>query len=61
VGDFTRSVTDGIAGLLAGAATALVDAFWTIVHQGQVLLPGPLFPLAVGGALLALIIWTFRK
>jgi hypothetical protein len=61
VGDITRSVADGIAGLLAGAAAALGDAFWAIVHQGQAWLPGPLFPLVVGGAFLALLFWTLRK
>ncbi len=61
VGDLTRSVADGVSGLVFGAVGALVDAFWTIVHQGQAWLPGPLFPLAVGGAFRALLLWTLRK
>jgi len=61
VGDFTRGIADGVAGLLSGAASALIDAFWTIVRQGQAWLPGPLFPLVVGGAFLALLFWTLRK
>jgi hypothetical protein len=61
LGDLSRSVADGIAGLLDGAAAALAAGFWAIVHQGQALLPGPLFPIAVGGAFLALLIWTLRK
>jgi len=61
VGDLTRSVADGIGSLVAAAAAALVDAFWTIVHQLQVWLPGPLFPIVVGGGFLALLLWTLRK
>jgi hypothetical protein len=61
VGDLSRSVADGIAGLVGGAIAALVDAFWTIVHQGQAILPGPLFPVVVGGLFLALLLWTLRK
>jgi hypothetical protein len=61
VGDLTQTIADGIAGLVGGAVTALVDAFWTIVAQLQAWLPGPLFPLVVGGAFLGLLIWTFRR
>ncbi len=61
VGDLTRTVADGVGGLVSGAVGALVDAFWTIVHQGQAWLPGPLFPLVVGGAFLGLLFWTLRK
>ena len=61
VGDLTRSVGDGIAGLVTGAVAALGDGFWAIVHQLQAWLPGPLFPLVVGGACLGLLIWLFRK
>jgi hypothetical protein len=61
VGDLTRTVANGISGLLAGAVAALVDAFWTIVHTGQSALPGPLFPIVVGGLLVVLLVWLFRK
>ncbi|HEX7950054.1 MAG TPA: hypothetical protein VF494_06880 [Candidatus Limnocylindrales bacterium] len=61
VGDVTRSVADGISGLIGGAIAALGDAFSTIVSQGQAILPGPLFPIVVGGLFLALLAWTFRK
>lgn len=61
VGDFTRGVADGVAGLLGGAVAALADAFWAIVGQLQIWLPGPLFPIVVGGSFVALLLWTFRK
>jgi len=61
VGDLTRTVADGIAGLVGGAVGALVDAFWAIVHQGQALLPGPLFPIVIGGLFAALVLWSIRK
>lgn len=61
VGDLTHSVADGIAGLIGGAVAALGDAFDAIVATGQGILPGPLFPIVVGGLFLALLLWTFRK
>lgn len=61
VGDVTRSVADGISGLVGGAIAALGDAFSAIVSQGQAILPGPLFPIVLGGLFLALLAWTFRK
>ena len=60
-GDLTRTVADGISGLLGGAVGALGDAFGTIVSQLQAWLPGPLFPLVVGGAFLGLVMWALRK
>lgn len=61
VGDLTRSVADGIGGLVGGAVGALAAAVSTIVTQLQAWLPGPLFPLVVGGAFLGLVLWTLRK
>lgn len=61
MGDLTRSVADGISGLVGGAVGALSDGFSTIVNQFQAWLPGPLFPLVVGGAFLGLVLWTLRK
>jgi hypothetical protein len=61
IGDLTRTVADGVGGLVGGAVGAIVDAFWTIVHTGQAALPGPLFPIVVGGLFLALVYWTIRK
>lgn len=61
VGDLTRTVANGVSGLIAGAVGALGDAFWAIVHTGQAALPGPLFPIVVGGLFLALLLWVLRK
>ncbi|HXI46663.1 MAG TPA: hypothetical protein VNH13_10210 [Candidatus Acidoferrales bacterium] len=61
VGDLTRTIGDAVSGLIGGAVGAIGDAFWTIVHQLQVLLPGPLFYVVVGGGFLALVFWTIRK
>ncbi len=61
VGDLTRTVADGISGLLSGAVGAVADAFSTVVQQFQAWLPGPLFPLVVGGAFLLLVVWALRK
>jgi hypothetical protein len=60
LGELIRTVGDGIRGLIGGSIDALVDAFHTVVAQLQVMLPGPLFPIAViavvGGAA-----WWFWK
>lgn len=61
VGDLSRNVGDGIAGLIGGAVGALVDAVSAVVREGQSILPGPLFPIVVVGLLVALTVWTFRK
>jgi hypothetical protein len=61
VGDLTGRVANGIGGLVGGAVGALGDAVSASVHQGQSLLPGPLFPIVVGGLFLSLVLWTIRK
>jgi hypothetical protein len=61
VGEFTRGIADGISGLVAGAVAALIDGFNTMVTQMQVWLPGPLFPIVVGGTFLAVLWWTLKK
>jgi hypothetical protein len=61
VGDLTGRVANGIGGLIGGAVGALGDAVGAIVHQGQSILPGPLFPVVVGGLVVALLAWTLRK
>ena len=60
-GELFRQVGDGVAGLVGGAVVALIRAFWTIVAQFQEWLPGPLFPIVVGGAFVALVYWTVKK
>ena len=50
VGDLTRSVADGIAGLVGGAVDAI----------GQQVLPGPWFFVAIGGLVVLLLLWVLR-
>jgi hypothetical protein len=61
VGDLTHNVANGVGGLVGSAGGAVVGGFWTIVREGQSVLPGPLFPIVVGGLFLALLLWTIRK
>ena len=61
VGNLMQTVADGIAGLIGGAVTALAAGFWAVVGQLQAWLPGPLFPLVVGGVFVGLLIWAVRK
>ena len=61
VGDFVGAIGEGVGGLVGGSVDALVAAFNTVVGALQVMLPGPLFPIAVGGAVLFLFWWLFKK
>ncbi|HEX5451979.1 MAG TPA: hypothetical protein VFW86_06270 [Candidatus Limnocylindrales bacterium] len=61
MGDLTDRVANGVGGLIGGAVAALGDAVQAMVHAGQAALPGPLFPVVVGGLFLALVLWTIRK
>jgi hypothetical protein len=61
MGDFVGSIGQGISGLVGGSIHALSQAFDTIVGSLQQLLPGPLFPIAVGGAVVLTFWWLFKK
>lgn len=54
MGDFVRSIGEGISGLVGGSIDALVGAFNTIVGSMQQMLPGPLFPLFIVGFIVVL-------
>jgi hypothetical protein len=60
VGDFIGAIGAGIAGLVGGSIDAVSDGFDTIVGTLQAWLPGPLFPLVVGGTVI-LVAWWFLK
>jgi hypothetical protein len=60
VGDFVGAIADGVGGLVGGSIDAISDGFDTIVGTLQVWLPGPLFPLVLGGTVL-LVAWWFLK
>lgn len=54
MGDFVRAIGEGISGLVGGSIDALVVAFHTILGALQGALPGPLFPIAIIGAIVVL-------
>jgi hypothetical protein len=58
--DFLGSVARGVGGLVGGSIHAISVAFDTVVGTLQAWLPGPLFPIFLVGAGLALV-WLFRK
>jgi len=58
--DLVRTVGDGIGGLIGGSIDAISDGFDTIVGTLQAILPGPLFPIVVGGSAI-LVAWWFLK
>lgn len=61
MGDFVGAIADGIGGLVGGSIDAISDGFDTIVGTLQAWLPGPLFPLVVGGTVLLVAWWFFKK
>lgn len=54
MGDFVRAIGEGISGLVGGSIDALVVAFNTVAGALQGMLPGPLFPIAIVGAIVVL-------
>jgi len=61
VGELTRSVSDGIAGLVGGAVDAISDGIATLIADGQQVLPGPWFFVLLGGLFVLLLLFVFRK
>lgn len=61
MGDFVRSIGEGVGGLVGGSIDALVVAFNTIVGALQGMLPGPLFPMGVVGVIVLVSWWLFKK
>jgi hypothetical protein len=61
VGDFAGASGRGIGGLVGGSVEALGHAFDTIVTDLQGMLPGPLFPITIGGIAILFLWWLFRK
>ena len=60
MGDFVRSIGEGISGLVAGSINALSSAFDTVVGTLQQMLPGPLFPIFIVGFIVVLAL-LFRR
>lgn len=61
MGDFTRSIGEGISGLIGGSIHALSQAFDAVVGSLQQLLPGPLFPITVFVVIGLFVWWLFKK
>jgi hypothetical protein len=61
VGDFVDAIGRGIGGLVGGSIEALGRAFDTVVGDLQGMLPGPLFPIVIGGIVVVFLWWLFRK
>lgn len=61
MGDFARAIGEGISGLVGGSIAALGDGIATMIRQAQVWLPGPLFPIVVGGVAVLFVWWLIRK
>ena len=61
LGDLTRTIADGIAGLVGGAVRAIGDGISTFIADGQQVLPGPWFFVVLAGLFVLLLLFTFRK
>jgi hypothetical protein len=61
MGDFVGSIGQGISGLVGGSINALSVAFDSVVGALQVMLPGPLFPIAVVAVIVITFWWLFKK
>jgi len=60
-GDFVHGIADGISGLIGGSIAAIAAGIGTMVRALQAALPGPLFPLVVGGVIVLFVWWLLRK
>ena len=60
MGDFIRSIGEGVSGLVGGSVHALSVAFDSVVGSLQTMLPGPLFPAFIVGFVLVLAL-LFRR
>jgi hypothetical protein len=54
MGEFIRSIGEGVSGLVGGSIHALSVAFDSVVRSLQVMLPGPLFPAFIVGFVVVL-------
>ena len=61
MGDFVGAIGQGVGGLVGGSINALSVAFDSVVGTLQVMLPGPLFPIAVIAVIVITFWWLFKK
>ncbi|HEV2006040.1 MAG TPA: hypothetical protein VGQ85_05435 [Candidatus Limnocylindrales bacterium] len=60
-GDLLHTIGEGISGLVGDSIAVIAAAIGTIVRALQGVLPGPLFPLVVGGVIVLVLVWFFRR
>jgi hypothetical protein len=60
-GDLARAIGEGISGLVAGSIAAIGAGIATMVTALQAALPGPLFPIVIGGAIVLIAWWVLRR
>jgi hypothetical protein len=60
-GDLLHAIGEGISGLVGGSIAAIAAAIGTMVRALQSVLPGPLFPIVVGGVIVLFLVWLFRR
>ena len=60
-GGLIRTVGGGVAGLVGGAIGAIGTGITTIIATGERILPGPLFPIAVGAVVVLVVWWLLKK
>lgn len=60
-GDLLHAIGEGISGLVGGSIAAIGTAIGTMVRALQGVLPGPLFPIVLGAAIVLFLAWLFRR
>ncbi len=60
-GGLVRTIGGGAAGLVLGAIGAIGDGIAAIIQAGERVLPGPLFPIVVGGVAIVAVWWLLKK
>jgi hypothetical protein len=60
-GDLAKAIGEGISGLVAGSIAAISAGIGTMVGALQTVLPGPLFPIVVGGVIVLIAWWVLRR
>jgi hypothetical protein len=60
-GDLLHAIGEGISGLVGGSIAAIAAGIAAMVRALQSVLPGPLFPIVVGGVIVLFLVWLFRR
>jgi hypothetical protein len=60
-GDLLHAIGEGISGLVGGSIAAIAAGIGTMVRALQQALPGPLLPIVIGGVIVLILVWLFRK